>query len=60
MNKGLSFIPMPHIKDVGEELLKDVEKFESKDINKWLERVPHRARRLLENTMTNIKFDLYT
>ena len=59
LSKGLSFISTPRIKEEGEELLKDVERFESIYINEWLKRVPHRTRLLLEKTMTNIKIDLY-
>ena len=40
--------------------MKDVESFASKYINKWLERVSCKTRWLLENTITNIKFDLYS
>lgn len=57
LTKGLSFIPTPYIHNTSKMLLKDLEEFKSKYIDTWLERVPHRAKRILKKTMTNIKYD---
>ena len=51
----VAFIPMRHIQNVERMLSKDVDNFECEYINTCLRKVPHREKRILENTMTNIK-----
>ena len=59
LSKGLSFIPTPCIQNTSRTLSKDLEEFEGKYVNTWLERVPYRAKRILKNTMIKIRSDLY-
>ena len=51
----LSFIPMPQIQNIERMLSKDVDNYECEYINTCLKKVPHREKRILENTMTNVK-----
>ena len=58
LGRELSFIPAQKSRNTQEELVKHLHDFENRYIDKWMMKVPNRARRILLKTTQCIKYDL--
>ena len=58
LGRGLSFIPTQKNRNTQQELVKDLDNFKKKYVDKWMMELPNRARRILRKTMQSIEYDL--
>ena len=58
LGRGLSFVPTQKSRCTQQELVKDLDNFKKRCIDKWMIELPNRARRILQKSIQSIEYDL--